>query len=795
MLNARMRKVWADVWINKVRTALVILTITASLAAVGIVLGARERVTSALAETMNEVAPAHVRLDTDPYGADLLEQVRIHPLTADAEGRFRIDTSASSVNSERRNLRLYAIPNFEEMQINKLFHEEGAWPPRVGEIALERATTSYLGVALGDTIEVETRTGTSVAMVVGTILHDPYKITPIIGNEGYGYVVDETLPLLDETADQFNELYLHSAQPSPTKSDAQAVGIAVRTELIEPAGLRTFRAFLLEPNVHPLGDLIQVLLVLLLTLGIVTLFISGFLIINTITAILTEQTRQIGVMKAMGATSHQLIRFYLILAFIFGLIALIPALLLSWVGGFGLAQVILNFLNLDGAAGSFPWSLLGIIGVLGLLLPIGSAFIPARRGARLLVLDAIRDDGITAQAQAVPLTRALEKTRFFSRSLLLALRNIFRRRGRLVFTLLALTLGGAMFISMLAVRASMTRTIDDMTNYWQYDIAFSLNDMYPFDALEQLVQAMPDVSTVEGWMIKEAFYVREDKTENQNLWLFAPSADSTLIEPTVRSGRWLTRDEGNTAVVNTDFLRDEPNVQIGDTIELRVDSRLTTWQVVGVVTGQIAGPVIYVNYDALAANLDLSNQVNRVVVATTAHDEATQTRVRGLVEEQLRINDVDVGITNTNVELRAKLDGISDIFFAILMSMIALLAITAGLSMAGTMSLNVLERTREIGILRAVGASSRTIRRLVLLEAICIALLGWLLGTLVGIPLSKLLSDLSGLGFINAPLNFTFPLLSVVLWFVLAIVMASLATLLPAYRATRLSVRDALTYE
>jgi len=136
-----------------------------------------------------------------------------------------------------------------------------------------------------------------------------------------------------------------------------------------------------------------------------------------------------------------------------------------------------------------------------------------------------------------------------------------------------------------------------------------------------------------------------------------------------------------------------------------------------------------------------------------------------------------------------------DVLIGLMLLMAALLAVVGALGLTGTMSLNVLERTREIGVMRAIGATNRAIRQIVIVEGIVIVLLSWVLGTILSIPLTRFLADAVGLMFLKERLPFTFSVEGVGLWLGLSIVIATLASLLPAHRAARISVREALAYE
>jgi putative ABC transport system permease protein len=127
--------------------------------------------------------------------------------------------------------------------------------------------------------------------------------------------------------------------------------------------------------------------------------------------------------------------------------------------------------------------------------------------------------------------------------------------------------------------------------------------------------------------------------------------------------------------------------------------------------------------------------------------------------------------------------------------MALLLAVVGGLGLAGTMSLNVLERTREIGVMRSIGASNGSVRSVVMVEGMLIGLISWAIGAVLSIPASLGFSTAVGMAFMGRPLVFSFSIQGVIAWLVLALAVAAVASLLPAQRAAQISVRESLAYE
>ena len=130
-----------------------------------------------------------------------------------------------------------------------------------------------------------------------------------------------------------------------------------------------------------------------------------------------------------------------------------------------------------------------------------------------------------------------------------------------------------------------------------------------------------------------------------------------------------------------------------------------------------------------------------------------------------------------------------------LSTMAVLLGVVGGLGLTGTMTINVVERSREIGVLRAVGASDRSVLLIFLAEGVLIGALSWALGVLVSLPVSKLLSDALGNVFVDRPLSWAYSIEGMIAWAVIVLILAAVASLLPAWRASRLAVREILAYE
>jgi putative ABC transport system permease protein len=154
-----------------------------------------------------------------------------------------------------------------------------------------------------------------------------------------------------------------------------------------------------------------------------------------------------------------------------------------------------------------------------------------------------------------------------------------------------------------------------------------------------------------------------------------------------------------------------------------------------------------------------------------------------------------VASIQTGTQVRQQQAVATNVLIVFMLMMSALIALVGGLGLMGTMGMNVLERTREIGVMRAIGASDRAVTRLVLVEGMLIGVISWALAILLAIPISIALSNIVGLAFLTVPMQAAFSLDGYLIWLALVLSLSALASLLPARRASRLTVREVLAYE
>jgi putative ABC transport system permease protein len=464
---------------------------------------------------------------------------------------------------------------------------------------------------------------------------------------------------------------------------------------------------------------------------------------------------------------------------------------------------IAGLINFDITSFSIPIQIYALEIFAGLIVPLLAGLYPIISGTRITVREAISQSGSNTSFGVGGIEKLLNLLRGLPMGLLYALRNIFRRKVRLALALLTLSIAGAIFVAVISVRASLLVTIDEIAEYWQEDISLTFHNPHRFNKLERQALSVPGITSVEGRLVKRGFRVRSDDTESKQTFTFyGVPVPTQFLQPVLLEGRWLQPDDENSIVLNVDLLSLEPDISVGDEVEFRIEDRKIKWHVVGIVTSQVIGsgellmsPIAYANYPYLAKMMGETGQADQILLKTQQHDGSFRARVARGLEKHFRQVNLRIAAKLINNDVRTALESAFDIVLSLVRLMSLLFAVVGGLGLMSMMSLNVLERTQEIGIIRVVGGIRKVIAQIVVAEGIFVGVLSWAIGSMLAFPLSKYLCHILGLTLLNVPLTHTFPISGLLLWLVFVIILAAIASILPARNASRLSVRETLTYE
>ncbi|MHB1341408.1 MAG: FtsX-like permease family protein [Coriobacteriia bacterium] len=795
MLATRWTKVFRDLSAHRFRTVLVVLSIAIGVFSVGVIMGGRQILIREFDGEYLSSRPRNAALYTAAFDEQMVRRVSEYPGVTAAQGRqsatFRYSWRDSATT---RSLSVIAFEDFETIAVERIVPEEVThWPPRRGEIILEASAKETGDYEIGDVLTLEMREGDPEQLIVAGFAHDVNAYPAQFMGGETGFVAFETLPDLD-TPETFNQLLVVFDPEGLTQRTASILAENIKQDVFVANGIMVYGMEVPKPGSHFLGDIFKAVSVLLLALGVLSLGLSGFLVVNTVSALMAQQIRQVGIMKAVGGRAAQVTWMYLGMVGIYGVLAVLVGVPASvWVGRMFI-EFAARTLNVRVASYTPAGWVTTLEVAVGLVVPLLAAIVPIRMGTRTSVVRALNATGVSSAHFGHGLVdRALGLVKGLPRPVALSLRNTFLRKGRLALTLATLSLASAVVMSVFSVQASINQSIADLGAWWRYDMQVNYEEPADRTAVEREIRAVEGVRDVESWVTAPTSLERADGTKNESLFAVGMPYDTTFVSPTLVSGRWLEEGDTDAIVVNTDALKDEKAFDVGQRVTLSMRGEEKTWRVVGVIKGQMSGPMIFTSRDAMETLLGDAS-VSRSQIKATSSDPDIYTGTLERVETRLEDAGYGIGGARTVAGFSEQIANQLGILVSFLVIMAALLASVGVIGLTGTMSINVIESTREIGVMRAIGAGHNSIYQIFITEGLVVGNMSWAIGALAAYPMSYLLtSALSGA--IGIPLSYRFSWVGVGAWFAVISLISIAASLAPAFRASQVSVRDAIAYE
>ncbi len=381
---------------------------------------------------------------------------------------------------------------------------------------------------------------------------------------------------------------------------------------------------------------------------------------------------------------------------------------------------------------------------------------------------------------------------------------MFRRKGRLLLTLLVLITAGVMFLVVMSLISSVNHTLDNDLARRGYDIRLGFGEVQRAEQVITLAEEMPGVVNAEAWYARNATILREGERLQDSAGLGAQLTgipiETEMQRPLIVNGRWFQPGDERVLVISQETAN-ENRIGVGDTIRLDLGNQgEAEWQVVGtykVVYG--GGFVTEAIYAPLPAVMEAIGQVDRaslLYVQTESQDEAVVTAVSTNLQNMFEERGMDIDLFTSATKAEERLD-IENQFFPIVgmfISLASLVATVGGMGLMGSLGISVVERTREIGVMRAIGARSPTIISLFIMEGVLQGVLSWLAAVPLAFFISQPLARLLGQTMLEIDLDYAFNWTAVFIWLISILLISVLAALWPARQATRISVRESLAY-
>jgi len=778
-----------------------VLSIAAGVFAVGAIFGMSDQLLTTMDQSHQAVYPSHISMyllehinrDTAIYLKKVAGVKDIEVLNS-VTVRYKINPE-----DEWERGSLVMRDDYEDQTYDVVQLKEGHWP-EADTIGIERLSSQYYQIDIGDSVIFELEKTDRALPIAGKIRH-PFVPPPQFGGDATFFVDAQGLERFGIPEGEFSQLLV---QVEPYSLEfAKEVASDLKDRLIrQNVGVAV--TFYQDPAKHWGRMFVEGINLVLQVLAAVSLFTSVVLVLNTLTALITQQVSQIGVLKAIGGTTATVLKVYLATVLAYGILALSISLPLGASIAFGITQWFLNLFNIDYETFQFSSQAVILQVIASIAAPLIAALWPVLKGATITVREAIASYGLGSDFGSSQFDRAVERIgqRFLPSHYAVALGNMFRRKGRLILTQLVLVTAGAMFLIVMSLSSSVTFTLDNEFRRRDYDTTIYFEDRERIDQAVALAQSLDGVEKAEVWFSHPASILREgQRTEEAGLGaeISGVPAGSDMYKPLIVAGRWLQPGDGKVIVMSKETA-DDNGIQLGDVVTLDLgELGDDDWQVVGfyqvIFGGGFATDAIYAPQEAVFDAIKKTNEGDQLFVRTRFHGEDYVGTMTNRLKDLYKARNMDVFYSFTVHENRQAANSQFSITITMLLALAVIMALVGGIGLMGSLSISVVERTREIGVMRAIGAGSGTMMGMFVMEGILQGLLSWAIAAPASFLLAQPLANALGQAIFETNLDYRYSFESVGIWLITILVISTVASILPARNATLISVRESLAYE
>lgn len=779
---------------------MLVLAIAVGVFGIGSILGAYKVINREMASNYLSTEPASATIEFEGTLSDaLLDSVKSFPGIKKAERRATI-TARMKVDDRWYPILLFVIDDFNKMEINKVLPVSGNQNPGEGTMLVERTALRVMRKNEGDELTIKTANGGVNSLKITGLVRDPGLAPAWQEQAGYGYITFAALRKLGETQG-FDLLRLQVSENKYSASEITKKAEEV-ADFLETKGIKIHEIQVPPPGKHPHQSQMNAVLTIFIVFCFMILALGSILVATSMATLMVKQVRQIGVMKTIGGNSAQIGTLYLLMLLAICLIALIVSIPLSRIAAYGFYTQIAELLNLEITDPSIPWSVPIIQIISGLTLPMVAAAFPMIRGTRISVRAALDNYGVSQNSTLVSFISMLPFVNAFNDTFRLAIRNAFRQRSRLALTLGLLAAGGAMFMTALNVSEAWDQNLERIYVQRLYDQDIKLNIRVSPDSVFQRIKALSGVTTVEGWDYSSTSVLRQSNYEVTNTYpdkghgsftILALPVNTKLLNPTITEGHWLNKEGTNEVVLNQ--MARTAQMKIGDEVSLSLEDKPTTWKIVGFTEDVGSSAAAYVSIQTFSKLNESASQFKMFRIGY--EDRSQENASNKNLEIEKILEELQVGVSSSAPVwvLHNAVAAHMKVLVNSLLAMAILMAVVGTLGLTSTISMNVLERTREIGIMRAIGATPKKIRSLIVSEGLIIGALSLVLAFVVSIALSYFMGEFIGNISFRTPLTLTISIMAILIWVIIVVIGSYLATILPAKRANVVTTREALSYE
>lgn len=779
-MRASTVKVFKDIFHRKLRTTLTIVGIAIGILGLSAINIASNQIRSSFAYTSDLSAQPDIQFFTAPTSASLVSVLQRQPNVQVVQAEGYVPTRWT-IPSGHISLNITGIEDFQHVQINKFELVEGNLPG-ANQILLEASDKALASVHVGDQIEVSVR-GTTQKLTVSGFARTRGRPSSGLLERGLGYMHEGDLEALFQTPGVNNFLFqLHNYDQRNATARQLAQVFEQQHVLVLDISVGH------DDETSALAD---GLFGTMRVLSIIAILLSIFLLLGTVTALVTEQLQIIGTMKTLGAVRGKVMRHYLSIVLVYGIAGTLIGLILGVLGGYLLVSYFGNLLNLDIGALDVPPLLIVESVAIGIGVPLLAAALPVYFGTRITVREALSGYGLDGGGQ-----RGGKWGRVFGflgipQTIQLGVRSLFRKRTRAFLTLITLTIAGSAFLAVQTTTYSFGTFLDQVFTAYHFDVLVSVPNPEPYARLQQALANVQGIGKVEPLIWSDV------DTQWGTGLLTGVQPGTQLYQKQLVAGRWFAAGDQSAVIISQDAA-DKSGLGVGDSISFHGAISSASWHIIGIVKdyngigpgslGVLLAPIAEVN----AFRRLPQDFVQTVMVQSPDNSSVGVNALATRIDTTLSSTGIQANIITAQQQIQRDQNEFQ-ILYALLYTVVVIVALVGAIGLFNTLAMSVLERRREIGILRSMGATGRKVAQVFWTEGLTQGIFSWLIALALGIPAAYGFVLL--LGNILVPVPFAFDTTNLIWMLGFIIVVVTIASIGPAWGAARVKVVQTLRYE
>lgn len=788
------KKVIRELKVYKARTIMAFLGILIGIASIGFVLTSYSLLTREMNVNYMNTNPASIVLrvsNLDPQGVDLIKDMRSN---LDIEVRKTQIARIDRGNGTYGTLYLFAVENINDPKVDKFMLEKGQLPQDTNQMALERdSLKNLLNLNKGyeEEVMIKLPGGKETKMELSGIVHAAGLSPASMEKYSYAFLTFEGLQALGYPG-WYDEIHLVAYDNRFDRGELKGLAAEMKESLMLK-GYQVDRVDVPEPGKHPHDDQLRSLLFLLQAFTVISLLVACIIIINLLSFIMSTQIKQIAIMKATGADTWDIALPYLLYVLLISIGAIMISIPITISVGSGYADFAAGILNFKITSYKIPLWVYAVQASTGILIPMIASFLPIYRSCKITVKEGLAEQTVSNKKSKDKISLIRRRMNQANTQITIPLNNVFRKKGRTLLAILALATGGVLFMTSQNIVASIGKTVDASMDTFGYDYDVRLYGQYPEEKIMKTLGKIEGIDKAEIYKANMAVFKKDNGTDSANYTIKALPKNSTMVNFELIEGVSLSTSD-HAVIINKALLDEEKWIEPGMTVTMDIQGKSTLVKVVGIVNEVPPLPSIYMNLEDYESIFSGTSKQN-ILISGSSKTLEDPLKVSKELEERFKAEGIELS-ENWNISLLRKAFVEHLRIIIDLLSVVSLLAVVVGgLSIASAIGINITERKRELGILRAIGANGLQTISMISFEVILMGAAGWLLGLLLAIPISIWTGNYFGQIFLHSNLNNTLSVNGAILWFAISMITSFASGLIPAYKTAGSSLMEMLSYE